>query len=163
MSLSKVIVVIITSIIALLSIIVLIRININDTKSRKLIEQNKSFFFQGTIIDLKPLSGNRNILIIVPDSVLIEPNPYLIEKSKNFYGLYSRNNNLIIFFDTGGFPDEGKSLSSIKSIEVSSVLEKIEFKSYTKTYSTRLYISLFDTEKMIKLSRNYGGNDWIKF
>jgi hypothetical protein len=122
--------------------------------------RTSNFFFEGRIQNTKKLTPIYSAILISIDSLNFDKHVFPEPNSPFFNGLYSSDNNAIIFlacFDNECVPEDLPTY-----IEVSSQLNSVHFDKAinpdTNYRITKVYVN-----SLLKYAKEIGGNDWAGF
>lgn len=122
--------------------------------------RTSNFYFEGRIQNTKKLTRIYSAILISIDSLNFDKHVFPEPNSPFFNGLYSSENNTIIFlacFDNECVPEDFPTY-----IEVSSQLNSVHFDRAidpdTNYRITKVYV-----KSLLKYAKEIGGKDWVAF
>ncbi|MGY6560685.1 MAG: hypothetical protein ACXITV_01120 [Luteibaculaceae bacterium] len=158
----KGIIFLLTALIAIFSIVFLVKKDLVDQKNIESMITNNDFYFSGKIKSTRNVIGSNYLLLIQSDSIHINPNPFITDQTKIFFGLKSAQNDDIIFLVIR-FPDLDHDITSFDQIQVCTNSFKIYLFNDIQRVVLPLELSVFYNNKMIKFANDLGWSGWTKF
>ena len=122
--------------------------------------RTSSFYFEGRIQSAKKLTSIYSAVLISIDSLNFDKHVFPKPRSPFFNGLYSSENNTIIFlacFDNECIPEDLPSYIKVSSQKKSVYFDKA-INPDTNYRITKIYAN-----SLLKYAKELGGKDWVGF